>query len=157
MLESNESIGQRSERNREEEVSFSDFLELHGKTALVVDDSPDNRLLMVRILSWLGMNVEFAEDGQEGIEKAREMHPDMILMDLMMPGVDGFQATEQIRASGFHGPIIALTAWVDPEIRKRCLKRGFDDYQAKPVNRVRLIHSISQLISTADGGSGSMH
>lgn len=156
MFESNDSWAER-ERHMSEDASFSDFLELHGKTALVVDDSPDNRLLMVRILSWLGMEVEFAEDGQEGIEKAREIQPDMILMDLMMPGVDGFQATEQIRASGYHGPIIALTAWVDPEIRKRCLKRGFDDYQAKPVNRVRLIHSISQLIASSDAGAGSMH
>ena len=157
MFERNDSFGGQKQERSQEDVSFSDFLELHGKCALVVDDSPDNRLLMVRILSWLGMEVEFAEDGQEGIEKCRELQPDMILMDLMMPGVDGFQATEQIRASGYHGPIIALTAWVDPEIRKRCLKRGFDDYQAKPVNRVRLIHSISQLIASSEGNAGSMH
>ena len=156
MFENNEPLREKSER-RLEEGSFNDFLELHGKCALVVDDSPDNRMLMIRILRWLGMEVEFAEDGQEGVEKARELQPDMILMDLMMPGVDGFQATEQIRAAGYHGPIIALTAWVDPEIRKRCLKRGFDDYQAKPVNRVRLIHSISQLIATSEGDPGSLH
>lgn len=138
-----------------DEIELSDILELQGKRTLLVEDNPDTRALMSRVLGGFGIKVEVANDGRDGIEKAKSMDPDLVLMDLMMPEVDGFQAVEEIRRHGYAGPIIALTAWVDPDIRRQCLRMGFDDYLTKPIDRVRLFHVMSQLVTVAD--AESMH
>ncbi len=104
--------------------------------ALVVDDQPTNRMILSRLLSKLGCAVETASDGAEAVERYRPGVYDVILMDCMMPGMDGFQATARIRElepTGQHITIIAVTANVMPGDRERCLAAGMDDYVPKPL------------------------
>ena len=81
-------------------------------------------------------------DGKEGIEKASKNNYDILLMDLQMPVMDGYEATAALRKKGYSGKIIALTAHALAEERERCLKSGFDDHLSKPVNREILIQRV---------------
>jgi CheY-like chemotaxis protein len=101
---------------------------------LLVDDNLDNHYAVKFILKELGYRSIFARDGIEGTEKADHELPDLILMDLMMPGMDGYRATKKIRKkkSGRDIPIIAMTAKTVQEDKKRAIKAGCDDYLLKP-------------------------
>jgi signal transduction histidine kinase len=115
-----------------------------GTRVLLVEDSPDNRLLIQRILKKSGVIMDMATDGHEGVQKAMQNEYDVVLMDLQMPHVDGFAATRQLRKNGYSKPIIALTAHAMREERERCLKEGFDDHLSKPVDRVALLEAVSK-------------
>jgi PAS domain S-box-containing protein len=114
---------------------------------LIVDDSPDNLALIKRILTIAGAKVETANNGREGIEKALRGDFSLVLMDLQMPDMDGFQATQELRQRGFNRPIIALTAHAMKEERKRCFDLGFNDHLTKPVDRDALIDTISSYLA----------
>ncbi len=121
---------------------------LMGRRFLVIDDSKDNQLLIDRILKRHGAIVDFANDGQSGIESAMRHEDgeyDLILMDLQMPGLDGFQATERLRAQGLRTPIVALTAHVIEEVRKRCLEVGCSAFLSKPIHANDLIRTVKGL------------
>lgn len=117
-------------------------IRLDGVKILLADDAPDNQVLISRLLRSAGANVDMANDGSEAIDKVRTKDYDVLLMDLQMPRLDGYQTTSALRRSGFCRPIIALTAHVLNEERQRCLASGFDDHLGKPVNRQRLLESI---------------
>lgn len=110
---------------------------------LLVDDSPDNLALIKKILNVAGAHVETANNGIEGVKKALSGDFSLILMDLQMPDMDGFQATQELRKSGFSRPIIALTAHAMKEERKRCLNAGFNEHLTKPVDREALIQTLA--------------
>jgi PAS domain S-box-containing protein len=110
---------------------------------LIVDDSLDNLALIKHILKIAGATVETANNGKEGIEKALGEYFDVILMDLQMPVMDGYEATKALRKSGFTRPIIALTAHAMKEERIRCLANGFDDHLTKPIDRNALMKALS--------------
>jgi PAS domain S-box-containing protein len=110
---------------------------------LVVEDSPDNQVLIQRLLRMAGAKIQIASNGREALEKVHQSDFDMILMDLQMPEMDGFEATRRLRAQGFRKPIIALTAHAMKEERKRCLESGFDEHLSKPVDREALIRTLS--------------
>jgi signal transduction histidine kinase/ActR/RegA family two-component response regulator len=112
---------------------------------LLVDDSADNRLLVKKILTDAGTEVETAVDGKDGIEKAMHDLPDLILMDLQMPGLSGYEATQLLRARGFVKPIVALTASAMPEDFARSKRMGCDAHLAKPLNRADLVRTIREL------------
>ena len=97
---------------------------------LLAEDNETNRLVARVLLSKLGVQMAVAHDGREAIETAATRVYDAILMDCMMPGVDGLQATRQIRAAEgeSHVPIIAMTALAMPGDRERCLAAGMDGY-----------------------------
>jgi len=125
---------------------------------LVVDDMRDNRVLLRTLLGRAGAEVDVAEDGAVAIgfiEKAieQEQLPDVVLMDLQMPGVDGFTALRVLRNLGYCGRVIALTADALPETRARCRNHGFDDFATKPIERERLI----DLVAGLHGASGDSH
>lgn len=107
---------------------------------LIVDDSDVNRLVLKAFLSQLGFEVIEAINGHDGLNKATALRPDMILMDLMMPVMDGFEATSEIRKmSAFRNtPIIAVSANVSEEARGTSLDAGCNDYITKPVNMDQL-------------------
>jgi CheY-like chemotaxis protein len=88
--------------------------------------------------------VEVASNGKEGVEKAMSGDFSLVLMDIQMPGMDGFAATKELRQRGFNHPIIALTAHAMKEDRRHCLASGFDDHVTKPIDRRTLIHTIAQ-------------
>jgi len=107
-------------------------LNLKGRL-LLVEDNTDNQKILIFQLKKTGMEIELANHGLEGMEKALARPFDIILMDMQMPICDGYTATSKLRASGYRGPIIALTANAMKEDREKCLASGCDDYLAKPV------------------------
>ena len=115
---------------------------------LYVEDNPDNVYMLTRRLKKKGFELIIAGDGQEGIDKAIEENPDLILMDLSLPTMDGWTATAKIKEIDQVKdiPIIALSAHAMPEHRDRALKAGCSDYDTKPVDIKRLLSKISQYI-----------
>jgi CheY-like chemotaxis protein len=113
---------------------------------LLVEDGPDNRVLISRILERSGLTVEIAEDGVAGVEAALHGEFDLILMDIQMPRMDGLTATGELRRHGFDAPIVALTANSEEGWRERCLEAGCDDYLTKPVDRMLLLERIARLL-----------
>lgn len=111
---------------------------------LLVDDSLDNQALVKKMLMLAGATVEIANNGREAIQKALNGNFNLILMDLQMPEMDGYEATRELRRRGFNRPIIALTAHAMKEERKRCLDAGFDDQLTKPVERDILIATLAE-------------
>ncbi len=114
---------------------------------LIVEDNIDNYELVRFLLERAGYEVLWARSGREGIEMARTGQPDLILMDLSLPEMDGWTATSRLKsdAATRQIPIIALTAHTLPGDRKRALEAGCDDYLSKPMN----IASFSETISGA--------
>jgi signal transduction histidine kinase/CheY-like chemotaxis protein len=102
---------------------------------LLVEDGDDNRRLVAAMLRQRGLDVVCAADGQQGVECAMAGAPDLVLMDIQMPVLDGLAATARLRALGFHAPIVALTANVMAHDRARYQAAGFDACLAKPVDR----------------------
>ena len=115
---------------------------------LYVEDNPDNVYMLTRRLKKKGFELIIAGDGQEGIDKAVEEKPDLILMDLSLPTMDGWTATAKIKEieQVKDIPIIALSAHAMPEHRDRALKAGCSDYDTKPVDIKRLLSKMEQYI-----------
>ncbi|MEK2688598.1 response regulator [Bdellovibrio sp. GT3] len=109
-------------------------VDLRGLTVLVTDDSEDNQVLIKHYLNKKGVISESALDGVEAVEKASKNAYDVILMDMQMPRMDGYTATRELRARGYQGPIVALTAHAMKEDRDRCLSVGCNDYLTKPLS-----------------------
>ena len=115
---------------------------------LYVEDNPDNVYMLTRRLKKKGFELIIAGDGQEGIDKAIEEGPDLILMDLSLPTMDGLTATAEIKKieEVKDIPIIALSAHAMPEHRDRAIKAGCSDYDTKPVDIKRLLSKMGQYI-----------
>ena len=116
---------------------------------LLAEDTADSQRLACLILKRAGLDVELAENGLMACQKvekaAAEGKPhDLILMDMQMPEMDGYEATRQIRGQGYRGPIIALTAHVMVGDRESCLNAGCDDYTAKPIDVPVLVETIAR-------------
>jgi len=123
------------------------------KIVLLVEDSKTSAAIMENELEFLGYECIVAVDGKEAIKKARDERPDLILMDMSLPKVDGLKATEEIRKNADTRtiPIIALTALAMPGDREKCLKAGCDDYLAKPVSHKELGPCITKLMQSKRG------
>lgn len=115
---------------------------------LLVEDDEDNYDMLTRRLEGEGYAVALAVNGEEAVDMAASEHPDLILMDINLPGLDGYEATRQIRtfpeADGV--PIIALTAHALTEDRNKALQAGCDDYHAKPVFFKKLLEQMRKLL-----------
>ena len=133
--------------------SFEARRDLEGKHVLLIDDSSENRMIVDRFLERAGAIVTTAPDGSEGIRKTLEEHPDVVLMDIQMPIVDGYAATKEIREKGYKGPIIALTAHALKEDRERAMRAGCDGYLTKPLTSGALIGAITTALERASGPS----
>lgn len=123
---------------------FDEAETLKGKKVLVVDDSAENQLLLKVYLTKMGMIVQDAPNGEIGIKKALAENYDIVLMDIQMPVLDGYSATEQLRARGYKKPIVALTANAMKEDRERSLRAGCNDYITKPIESARLMKTLAQ-------------
>lgn len=122
------------------------------KTILVVDDEKDLLDLIEYNLKKEGFNVLKAENGEEGIERAKEYHPDLVLMDIMMPKMDGMEAVEKMRKDDELKsiPIIFLTARSDEKTEVEGLNKGGDDYITKPISTTKLISRIKAVLRRFD-------
>ena len=121
---------------------------LDGLCVLVAEDGPDNQRLIRTLLSKAGAEVTIVEDGVAAVEAAKDGCFDVILMDLQMPRMDGYEATRALRASGYSRPILALTAHAMLTDRERCLAAGFNDHLTKPINAEALRSKVSQWANT---------
>lgn len=120
---------------------------LLGCRVLLVDDTPDNRELMSHVLELAGAEVILATCGEEALPLVKKEHPDCVLMDIQMPGLDGFETTRRLRAEGFCNPIVALTAHAFQEDLQNCLLAGCNAYLSKPVDFSNLIETVKSFSS----------
>ncbi len=118
---------------------------------LYVEDNDDNIYMLQRRLVRAGFSVIIAKDGAEGVAMAVAERPDLILMDLGLPVLDGWEATRQIKAAAEtkHIPVIALTANAMTGDKERAIAAGCDDFDTKPVDMPRLLGKIQALIPGA--------
>src|SRR5262249_43051722 len=119
---------------------------------LIAEDNEVNRRIAVLFLERLGYRTEVTCDGREAVTAFARAPHDLILMDLQMPHLDGFDATRAIRASGPEGarvPIVAMTATATPGDRRRCLAAGMDEHIAKPINADVLARILSACLPDA--------
>jgi CheY-like chemotaxis protein/HPt (histidine-containing phosphotransfer) domain-containing protein len=137
-----------------------------GARVLLVEDNELNQIIAQKLLASSGLALKVAGNGREALERLATQTFDLVLMDCQMPEMDGFEATERIRAlereTGRHLPVIAMTASALSEDRDRCLQAGMDDYLSKPIARQGLLRMIEKWLpagtgpeeAAAGGGSG---
>ncbi len=115
---------------------------------LVVEDDEMNRDMLGRRLARKGFEVLFATDGEQAVEMARGQAPDLVLMDMSLPVLDGWSATRRIKADSATSrvPVIALTAHAMAGDRERAIEAGCDDYDTKPIELQRLLEKIKALL-----------
>ena len=120
---------------------------------LLVEDNEMNRDMLSRRLIRKGFEVVMALDGQQAVEAAAEQNPDLILMDMSLPVIDGWEATRRIKAAAGTSdiPVIALTAHAMADDRDKALAAGCDDYDTKPVDLPRLLDKINGLLARQAG------
>ena len=120
---------------------------------LLVEDNELNRDMLSRRLGRRGYDVVVAVDGEQGLELARSESPDLVLMDMSLPKLDGWEAASQLRSDEATKsiPILALTAHAMEGDRERAMNAGCDDYDTKPVDLNRLLGKIEALLKTKKG------
>jgi CheY-like chemotaxis protein len=120
---------------------------------LLVEDNEMNRDMLSRRLQKQGYEVVIAVDGEEGVAKAQTEAPALILMDMSLPSVDGWEATRRLKAAPqTHAiPVIALTAHAMSDDREKALEAGCDDFDTKPVELPRLLSKIQALLGLGGG------
>jgi CheY-like chemotaxis protein len=125
-------------------------MRLNGTAVLTIDDDRDSRTLLKMILSEAGASVIEAASGAEALEKFKTMRPDVVLCDLRMPGMDGYEVLERIRAlepdRGGSVPMIAVTGFKRLEDYREALDSSFDFFLVKPVNPYELIRTTADLL-----------
>jgi twitching motility two-component system response regulator PilH len=115
---------------------------------LIVDDSPTEQYVLTQHLQNAGYQTVTADDGEEGLAKAKIEKPDLVLMDVVMPGLNGFQATRKLKRDQATAqiPVIIVTTKDQDTDREWGLRQGASDYLVKPVDEARLLEKVGQLL-----------
>jgi two-component system cell cycle response regulator DivK len=113
---------------------------------LVVEDNPKNLKLVRDVLTYAGFEVIEATSGEDGVRLVQESVPDLVLMDLQLPGIDGAEALRQIRLSEKQVPVVAVTAFAMNNDRTRAFDAGFDGYVEKPISVRALPQQVSDFL-----------
>ncbi len=115
---------------------------------LVVEDNEENRKLVRDVLTFKGYEIIEAETGEEGVRLAHDRHPDLILMDIQLPGIDGATALRQLRADPATRmiPALAVTASAMEQDRQTIMAAGFEGYQSKPLNIKAFVEAVRQVL-----------
>ena len=123
---------------------------------LLVEDNEMNRDMLSRRLARRGYEILIAVDGQQGVDMATNLAPDLILMDMSLPVIDGWEATRRIKAADATKkiPVIALTAHAMAGDREQALAAGCDDYDTKPIDLARLLPKIEKYLPPAAPAQG---
>ena len=114
-------------------------------SVLLVEDSPDNQVLLRLILESNGARLDIASDGRDGVGKAMAKHYDVVLMDIQMPEMDGHEAVRMLRSKGYNRPVVALTAHAMRDEADRAIASGFTAFLSKPIQRERLVSMVGEL------------
>ncbi|HYX38333.1 MAG TPA: response regulator [Oligoflexus sp.] len=122
----------------------SDFSELKGKKVLCVEDHIDHQRLIDSTLDKYGIQTVIAHDGHEGIERALSGEFDVVLMDILMPHLNGNEATQMLRSKGYQKPILALSAQGRAGDRERSMLAGCNEYLTKPIDIDHLLQTIAK-------------
>lgn len=125
-----------------------------AKTVLIVEDDRNIADLLRLYLEKEGYTVVIAPDGMRGVEQFRTVHPSLVLLDVMLPGLDGFAVLERLRASGSDLPVLMLTARGELSDRVRGLDQGADYYLTKPFQTPELLACVRLLLRRSNGESG---
>ena len=126
-----------------------------GRSILIVEDNADARDALRMLLELDGHTVEAVEEGQQALEVARAKDPDIALVDIGLPGIDGYEIARRVRARDRRRPVlIALTGYGQPEDRRRATDAGFDDMLVKPVDPTALTNLIATLEIPGRGSRG---
>jgi two-component system cell cycle response regulator DivK len=120
---------------------------------LIVEDNEKNLKLVRDVLQHKGYQTIDAGTGEEGVRLAKERHPDLVLMDILLPGIDGVAALGQLRADpATRGiPVIAVTASVMTHDRKKIMAAGFDGYQSKPIKMKEFLEAVREMLDRPAG------
>jgi CheY-like chemotaxis protein len=115
---------------------------------LIVEDNEKNRKLVRDVLTFKGYRLAEAETGEDGVRLAKELHPDLILMDIQLPGINGITALGQIRQDPTIGrtPVVAVTASAMTHDRQKIMAAGFDGYQSKPINVKDFLAAVREML-----------
>ena len=116
---------------------------------LVAEDNPDNQRLISLNARYLGIETDMVENGKLAVEAAMAEPYDLILMDMQMPVMDGLSATRELRAAGYSGPIVALTANATPQYRQSCFDAGCNDFLTKPIERIQFNTALARYLRIA--------
>lgn len=122
-------------------------IRIDGVRLLLAEDSPDNQRLFARILTMAGAIVDVVNDGEGAVRIQSKNVYDVIVMDIRMPILDGYQATRRIREQGFKGPIVALTAHANPGEEQRCRDSGCSHFYLKPIDRRSLLLAVKDAVA----------
>jgi two-component system, cell cycle response regulator DivK len=119
-----------------------------GELILVVEDNEKNRKLVRDVLVVKGYRLLETETGEEGLRVAREQHPALILMDILLPGIDGIETLRRLRADPATAtiPVVAVTASAMTQDRQKILAAGFDGYQAKPISVRPFLEAVREML-----------
>ena len=123
---------------------------------LIVEDNPVNMKIVARVLEYAGHEVLTAAEAVEGLRLARERRPDLVLMDIMLPGMDGVDALKELRADAATAKlkVAALTAYAMKGDRERLLGAGFDGYFSKPIRHKEFIAGVAAILGGGDSQRG---
>lgn len=128
-----------------------------SETVLLIEDNEQNRYLATFLLEKNGLTVVPAVDGPAGIEKARQIGPDIILLDIQLPAMDGYAVARALR--GYPAlrrtPIVAVTSYAMPGDREKALESGCSGYIEKPINPDTFVHEVKRFLASAQKGSES--
>lgn len=130
---------------------------VHGATILVVEDNPDNMYVLDHLLTRKGYTVRQAGRGEDALDQLREFTPSLVLMDMQMPGMDGYTVVRELRRRPELAtlPIIAVTASSMPGDREQTLEAGCTDYVAKPINPRELLKLVEYYLGGGSRGEDS--
>ncbi len=123
-----------------------------GKTIVMVEDNPDNRTIYSLVLEHGGYEVVGAADAETGLDLVARRRPDLVLMDISLPRMDGFEATRRLKLDPRTAdiPVVALTAHAFDEDRRRAQEVGFDGYLVKPLEPRRVLAEVERFLSDDD-------
>lgn len=128
-----------------------------GKRILVIEDDPSSARLVGYALEREGYQVEIAVNGVEGLRKAQEEDPDLVILDVMLPGLDGFELCHRLRADSTtdHVPILMLSAKAQEFDKSTGLKAGADEYLVKPADPAEILAKVERLLAEKGDGAGA--
>lgn len=136
---------------------MGDLAAITSWSVLIVDDEPDNLEIVAESLVFFGLSVKIARNGLEGLDLLKEFSPDLILLDLSMPKMDGWEMRSRVKADPATRdiPVIALSAHAMAGDMERALQAGFDGYLTKPVNIMTILDDIRSTLEENGGNNGA--